>query len=181
MNLEIEAKLKVDSLAPFQNLLQSLCPPPKILTQIDTFFDRPDRSLLHAGSGLRIRRESSPGASSVILCWKGPRSPASALKQRQEIELSTDNYENALAFLSALGFVPVLTVEKQRIQYQLDTCAVCLDEVKDLGVFIEIEGPNESSIASVARKLNLDPDRHIPQSYACLISEKANDAWRTNS
>ena len=173
MTVEIEAKYKVDKdilLSVEQRLKQLNADYLDEFIQKDLFFDRPDRSLLHNDSGLRIRSESSSQQMRVLMCFKGPRQKGD-FKRREEIEFAVENLELARAFLQALGYENILTVSKKRRMWQLDKCLVCLDEVDRLGCFIEIEGPAEQEIAQVTEDLALLTNRHITKSYARMVAE----------
>jgi len=172
MSLEIEAKVKVDNLEPYRQLLSrlgfALC---EEIDQEDQFFDTDDRSLLKSDRGLRIRRQTSPQSSSTILCFKGPRQPG-PFKKREEIELEIDDLQKARRLLELLGYKTIMSVKKKRQTAQIEPCLVCLDEVDQLGSFIEIEGPGEAEITTVLKKLDLDQHPHIPTSYAKMLAEK---------
>ncbi|MHC5103080.1 MAG: hypothetical protein ACYSOQ_06655 [Planctomycetota bacterium] len=58
--------------------------------------------------------------------------------------------------------------------WKLDECEVCLDELPELGCFVEVEGPDEETISSVLRKLSLHNEPHITKSYASMMSKIRN-------
>ena len=174
MPLEIEAKFKVDSHAPFAERLKTLgARHQEWLTQTDQFFDRTDRSLLAKDCGLRLRREKGQRTDRSQICFKGPRDQ-NTFKQREEIEFDVSDGHLARCLLEALGFEATLIVEKKRSLWKLDQCLVCLDEVTELGCFVEIEGADEIQISSVAAKLGLGDHKHIPQSYVKMLALKKN-------
>jgi adenylate cyclase class IV len=47
-----------------------------------------------------------------------------------------------------------------------------LDNLPQLGTFVEIEGPGEKEIEIVQKELELDSLPHIHESYAHLIEKK---------
>lgn len=56
-----------------------------------------------------------------------------------EIKADLDNMEEGLRFFEKLGFKEAFSVNKQRNVYSLDGFEICLDDVEQLGSFIEIE------------------------------------------
>ena len=172
MPVEIEAKFRVESLKPYiERIEQSGGEWIDELVQRDQFFDRADRSLLKADSGLRLRVEKGRKINRTQLCFKGPRQQGQ-YKRREEIEFDVGDGKMATMLLEALGFIKTLVVEKTRRLAQLDSCQVCLDEVNGLGNFIEIEGPSEAEVEQVAIKLALNEHRHITSSYVKMLAEK---------
>ena len=94
------------------------------------------------------------------------------LKKRQEIESEINDASSFYKLLSALGYEQVLVVEKKRRLWQYGNCEVALDQLPDLGDFVEIEGPDEKDIANVQNILGLSESPHISKSYASLLNEK---------
>jgi len=83
--------------------------------------------------------------------------------------------------LTSLGFIPVATVTKRRKYYRLGDFFISLDEVHDLGSFIEIEIPVKNSknyeekvesILKIIEKLGLDRTTTIRESYLEMILAK---------
>ena len=89
--LEIEAKVKVDSLDAVAVRLESLGA--TLLdnsVQRDCYFNDRDKKLASADKSLRIRRQSSVGIEKVILTYKGKRGK-SEFKSRPEYEVQVDD------------------------------------------------------------------------------------------
>src|SRR5688572_30827514 len=106
MAVEIEAKIKVDDLAPTRAKLQEAGA--KFVAdqfEINAIFDTDDRSLLAADKGLRVRlaKDVKTNEQSVTLTFKGPRKHG-PLKSRQENELKADDFDAAVELLEALNF-----------------------------------------------------------------------------
>ncbi len=172
MSIEIEAKIKVDRLDEFPARLEKLAAAFLSQTrQLDTLFDRDDLSLKNAGCSLRLRQEQAPAQTKTILCFKGPRQPGQ-FKNREEIELDVSSPDQAQALLARLGYRPRRQVEKLRQTWRLENCLICLDQVAGLGCFIEVEGPDEPTVARITASLGLDPADHLPLSYAALLAQK---------
>lgn len=172
MNIEVEAKLKVDSLEPVARRLEALgAEHIGRVVQTDCYFDDASDSLKHADSALRIRCESAGERETNILSYKGPREPEK-FKTRKELELAVPDADVAGRLLEALGYQKKLVFQKKRSLWRLAGCEVALDELPLLGFFVEIEGPGEVEIIQVQRRLNLDGLEHIPDSYALLMSRE---------
>jgi len=108
----------------------------------DYYFNAPDRDFAQTDEALRLRRIGS----SNFLTYKGPKQDPKT-KTRTEIEIPlAPNHEPAEAMtqlLQHLGYRPVAVLEKQRRVLQLDrdgfVLEVCLDDVKNVGRFVELE------------------------------------------
>ena len=182
MPTELEAKLKVDDLAPTRRQLQSLG---AVATgsrlEVNALFDTPDQSLTRAGKGLRVRarRNLTDHTEDAILTFKGPLQPGT-FKSREEIETHVENAAAATALLQALGFQPSLTFEKRRESWELARCHVELDEVPHLGFFVEIEGPDETTITAVQLQLGLAGVPPVKSSYIALLLQYLKDHGRAD-
>ena len=172
MCIEIEAKLKVDSLAQVERKLAELGA--KFVAeqvQSDSQLDDASTTLLSTDRSLRLRRQVVRGSARHILTYKGGKED-SDFKRRQEIETEIKDADSMRRLLSELGYEQVLVVDKKRRLWQLDRCEVALDELPLLGCFVEIEGPDEKRIADVQERLGLSDLPHIEKSYAHLIKEQ---------
>ena len=140
------------------------------IDQTDRYLDFPDRSLLASDSGLRVRRVTG---EPDVLTFKGPRQEGTEAKIREELESACSPDGSIDAILDALGMIELVTVHKRREVFAFDTCEVLLDEVDDLGCFVEVEGPTLKAVQSVCAKLQLS-GTPIRAGYAQLLSEKLN-------
>lgn len=172
MGTELELKLRIIDPAPLQRRLRELgARPLHRHLEINTFLDTPAGDLRRGESGLRVRlaRDLDSGQSRVVLTFKGPRQP-SAFKLRPEVEMLAESYDDAVAFLGQLGFAVTLSFEKRRDSWQLGDCEIELDELPQLGRFLEIEGPSEPAIENVQRQLGLEQVPHVQEGYAVLVA-----------
>jgi adenylate cyclase class 2 len=172
MCVEIEAKLKVDSLLEVEEKLTEFGAE-FIAEQLQTdyFFDDAIAALTTTDRCLRLRRQSVDGSERFFLTYKGAKEKSN-FKKRQEIEIEIIEAESTQKLLSALGYEKVLVVEKKRHLWQLGRCAVALDQLPLLGDFVEIEGPNNEEIADVQNSLGLSELPNIKESYAQLTKEE---------
>lgn len=172
MHIEIEAKLKVESLANVARKLRSSGA--EFLgerLQNDTYLDDGRGTMRKTDSALRIRRQFVRGRELVVITFKGPKKKG-RFKRRKEIEFAVGDGDLAESFLEMLGYKKAIVVKKSRREWRMNGCIVALDELPALGSFVEIEGPGEKKIASVQKILGLDDLPHIPKSYANLVKRK---------
>jgi len=172
MCIEIEAKLKVDSLPEIERKLNELGA--EFLaeqSQSDAHFDDANATLTAADRCLRLRRATTGDSERFLLTYKGAKEK-SDFKKREEIEIEIDDADLTQRLLSRLGYEKVFVVEKKRRLWRLGDCEVALDQLPLLGSFVEIEGPDDRRIAEVQRSMGLTSLPHIAKSYAQLIREE---------
>lgn len=174
MNHEIEAKIKVPTLEGFDRKLKGLGAKfMHTVHQTDTYFMDTHKLLHKNDCGLRIRRQVLEDTQTAMITFKGARKQ-SQYKSRPEYETGIDNVEMTEKIFEALGYHKCLAVRKQRSLWRLDGCDICLDELPELGCFVEVEGAAEHSIEAVLRKLGLENQPHISESYAHMTEQKNN-------
>jgi adenylate cyclase class 2 len=182
--LETELKLRIPATGPFRSLLEALgfheVTPSQ--PEISVLWDR-NGELRAAGSALRTRVY----AGQTRLTWKGPKVPDAVLKIRPELETGVEGLEPLEAILGALGFEPVMRMEKRRAVWKREDRAgaashrtesgpegvaqdgprveleACLDETP-FGCYLELEG-EPLAIRAAMEGLGLAPDRAEPRSY----------------
>jgi adenylate cyclase class 2 len=169
---EIEAKLKVDSLGPIEEKLRALGGSfAGQRFQCDCYFDDSESRMIKSDTCLRLRYQKADNGQEVFVTFKGPKE-AGRYKSRREIEFEVGDAEAAEKLFLELGYAKSEVVEKIRRLWQLGGCQIGLDDVKGLGSFVEIEGPDEQIIAEVQEQMGLADSRHVKKSYAALIREK---------
>ena len=171
MDIEIEAKLKVDSL---QNVEQRLKQGGGEFVaqqmQKDFYFDDTVCSFASSDKALRLRQQTESSRQKVFLTYKGPKEKDN-YKKRREIEVEVGNFDLTEQLLLALGYKRAVVVEKEREVWIVSDCKVALDKLGQLGTFVEIEGDSDSSISKVQRDIGLENLPHITKTYAELIRE----------
>lgn len=172
MSMEIESKLKVDCLDEIRARLDLVGGEfVGELVQRDTFFTDAGGAIVNSDRGLRIRRERCKGEEKIFLTYKGPRQKT-RFKSREEVEVGVDSFEALEQILLALGLEETIVVEKNRSLWTLKNCDVCLDQLAELGSYVEIEGQSEKDICVAMEELGLLDMPHVESSYARLIKEK---------
>jgi adenylate cyclase, class 2 len=142
--------------------------------EADHYLNAPDRDFARTDEAFRLRRIGGRN----ILTYKGPRHDATS-KTRTEIELPCPPGDAAaegfLNLFQALGYRPTAVVRKHRRIYEWprDGFAVhaCLDDVEQVGRFVELEivvddsqlAPARQTVLRIAEELNLGPTE--PRSY----------------
>jgi adenylate cyclase class 2 len=175
MDIEIEAKLKVDSLEEVEHrLIEAGAEFEQEQLQTDYHLDDANRTLQKTDCCLRLRRQIVNKSERFFLTYKGAKEESS-FKKRQEIEIEIANGRSIQELFSALGYEKVLTVEKKRLTWHLGNCVVALDQLPLIGSFVEIEGPDEQKIADVQSSLGLSHLPHIRKSYVALIMARLRE------
>jgi adenylate cyclase class 2 len=158
--LETELKLRIPATGPYRQLLEAIgfheVTPSQ--AEISVLWDR-NGELRQAGSALRTR--SYAGQSR--LTWKGPKVPDPILKIRPEHETGITDGASLEAILRALGYEPVMRMEKVRAVWERAELEACLDETP-FGCYLELEGEPQA-IRVAMEGLGLAPDRAEPRSY----------------
>ena len=128
-------------------------------------FDTPDGDLTRTYQVLRLRQDTE-----ARLTYKGPGRIQDGVRVRQEIEFTASDFNAARALMEALGYRVSMMYEKYRTTYELDGVLVTLDEMP-YGDFTEIEGSDTEGILAVNRRLGLDWEARVPDSYSTLFEK----------
>lgn len=165
--LETELKLRIPATAPYRSLLEALgfreITPSQ--PEISVLWDH-SRELGSGGCALRTRTY----AGQTRLTWKGPKIPHALLKIRPEHETGIEDGEALEAILRALGFEPVMSMQKVRAVWQRAEVEACLDETP-FGCYLELEGEPQA-IRIAMEGLGLAPDRAEHRSYPELYQNE---------
>ncbi len=148
------------------------------VTQRDHYYNHPSRDFSQTDEALRIRfikKHENREKENYVLTYKSKKLEGLFGKARKEYEVSIKEPLKLKEMLTALGFIEVKVVEKDRYKYNLSETLVCLDNVKGLGWFVEIERMvniedpygYENQIMDVAKTLGLEG--HIRKSYLELL------------
>jgi adenylate cyclase class 2 len=162
---EIEVKFYLSGLPALKTRLEAQggrLSSPRVLEK-NLRFDTPGGDLAREMRVLRLRLDSR-----ARMTYKGPGSLEGGARLRQELEFTVSSFETARALLEALGFQVAVMYEKYRTTYELGAVEVTLDEMP-YGDFAEIEGPDGATIQEAARRLGLDWETRILDSYIVLF------------
>lgn len=169
--IEIEVKAYAKNLEQVENKIKKLNA--KFIESIsekDIYFSHPLKNFGKSDEALRVRI-----ADKTFLTYKGKKLDRET-KTREEFEVKVSNAETMIEILKRLEFKLVRVVEKQRKIYSLNNFKICLDKVKNLGSFVEIEAKEKNiekgkkDIFKLMKKLNLKKTERM--SYLELLIEK---------
>lgn len=166
--VEIEVKFRVENSQSLEEKLRSLsfhAVTPRTFER-NTLYDAPDRKLRSRQGILRIRKY---GDRWVLThkCLPPDHDPNARHKRRIETETEIADGDALGAIFVQLGYVPVFVYEKWRAEYA-DAVGHCVLDETPIGVFAELEGPEEW-IDSVSARLGLDPSALMTLSYGRLF------------
>ena len=139
--------------------------------ETNRLFDRPDGSLRAAGCGLRVRSVAvlDGNGPSATLTYKGSRMTG-PFKRRDEEEVAVSDPRAMTRILLSLGYEERVVFEKRRESWLVPPCRVELDELPELGWFVEVEGPNEAAIRAALASMGLAESEHLDQSYVSMVA-----------
>jgi len=185
--LEIENKYRATDWDQLQAQLRQLGATADAPRQeSDSYYNAPDRDFARTDEVLRIRRIGSK----QYLTYKGPKLDRQ-VKARTELEVPLADLNDVSApgpgieaLLQHLGYRPVAVVQKERTIYHL-TCGgrafeICLDDVEQLGRYVEIEtlaseaelDAARAGVLALAAELGLNQIE--PHSYLRLCLARAS-------
>ncbi|MCP4479199.1 MAG: class IV adenylate cyclase [Planctomycetaceae bacterium] len=156
--IEVELKFPVASLEEIRSHLQSLGAISEgVSVQADEYFNDPKRNYAKLDIAVRIRQSDDE----FWLTFKGPNLDPAA-KIRKEIEMPLNDAlaaEQMRGVLAGMGLVSVAKVMKRREEFvgcdDLSSVHFCLDEVTEVGGFVELELVVESQEGVESAKLKL--------------------------
>jgi adenylate cyclase class 2 len=150
--LEIELKVRVDSLDPVRRKLQQLnakfC---GRRYEHDVYYNAPHRDFSKTDEALRVRYADG----NAVVTYKGAKIKDFGLKAREELNTVIESGEVIGEILTRLGFVRSAEVNKWRETYRLSKASIALDEVEHLGTFVEIEVLADTDTATATTKIDL--------------------------
>ena len=146
---EVEVKLPLSDVKAIESVLIDLgAKRTNSETQVDIYLDHPCKSFGKTDEALRLRSSVNVIIDStddhnithtpIEMTYKGPKIDATT-KTRVELSIGVDDLEVAKALLLNLGFKNVGTITKKRISYNHEGTIVTIDDVEDVGMFLELE------------------------------------------
>jgi adenylate cyclase class 2 len=139
-NIEIEVRFPLKNADAMLALLNRDAEKKYESRQIDIYYNAPHRDFFANAPSVDewLRLRDSDGKYSVNFKSFFPKG-AKKSTHCDEFESKIENFEAMRKMLAALDFKPVITVDKKRVAFSYRNTEIAIDEVADLGTFIEIE------------------------------------------
>jgi adenylate cyclase class 2 len=137
----------------------------------DIYYRHPTRDFAKTDEAIRVRTVNGKR----VLTYKGPKVDKVS-KTREEIEVEVQG--DMPKVLEKLGFSPVTEVAKVRRVYKKGDIEVCLDDVRDVGTYVEVECRStdlevtRSRVMDVVKALGLKDKDLERNSYLQLLLAK---------
>jgi len=169
--LEVEVKLPADDLDSLRGLLRlaGARPVTPVHFESNDLYDRGDGQIAGGGCTLRLRRTDHAST----LTFKGPARFEGGTKIREEQETAVADPDSLERILTGVGLERRFRYEKRREEWELEDCAIALDETP-IGNFVEVEG-DPSAIRRALQRLGLDFSEAIPYTYADLYRRRRRE------
>ena len=186
-SIEVEVKIPIENRKSVEEALHRIgAQQMNSETQVDAYFDHPARAFQETDEALRLRSRhpEAEGAQKdntlptpYELTYKGPKLESRS-KSRVEHSVLISNIDSAWLILESLGFKHVATISKRRVFYTVDSITVSIDDVEDVGLFLELErivtsrsnmNPALDMIFNLIERLGLDSKSSIRTSYLELF------------
>lgn len=139
--IEVEIKIKIKDANVIGKNLQKLgFSTGDFVKESDLYFDKQDHQIKNSDSALRIRssKNITLNQNTYFLTYKGPKLDQVS-NTRKEVEIQIEDAEKCKEILNSLGYSLVYPVIKTRQYFHLDKITACLDQVENLGTFLEME------------------------------------------
>lgn len=158
MNIEVEIKVKVDDLTEIREKVAKIGKLVKAIKQIDEYYTPLHRDFFaqkpHPTEYLRIR--TNPDKVVLEYDVSINKREDGDYDYAEEYETEISNPEELRKILNFLDFKKAVTIKKNREYWQCGGIEVALDEVKDLGSFIEAEAKGDFKGDKEAKKACID-------------------------
>jgi adenylate cyclase class 2 len=179
--MEIEVKAKVGDLAQIKKKLIELGAEfTNSEQQDDSYFKPKGREMEDQGPGsfiVRIRK----GSAKSFLTLKEMSEETGVWPEH---ETAVDNPGQAREILLKMGYSHLFDINKKREKAMLDGVELCLDDVKQLGKYLEaaIEAETKvgakQKIMALLQKIGINEIQIEPKGYARIISENMGIKFR---
>ena len=175
--LEVELKVKVQSLEPVRRqLLEKGAVCSGRIHEHDIYYNAPHRDFGVTDEAVRVRYTNDH----AVVTYKGAKIKKFGLKAREELNTAVESGEVFETMLNRLGFTKTTEVNKWRENYRFSDAAISLDEVDELGPFVEIEimAEDENSNAAVliqriAKEIGVSGEPILASYLELLLSKRS--------
>lgn len=139
--IEVEIKVSAKNKEKIEEkLLQKGFWKGDLLKESDFYFDNESGNIRKNDKALRIRscENLTTNSAENFMTFKGPKIDAISMT-RQELEMKIGNTEIGEEILKSLGYTLIYPVIKLRQYFYFEDVTACLDQVENLGDFLELE------------------------------------------
>ncbi|PKL70507.1 MAG: class IV adenylate cyclase [Methanomicrobiales archaeon HGW-Methanomicrobiales-1] len=175
--LEVELKVRVSSLEPVRKLLLekgAVCS--GRIHEHDIYYNAPHRDFGQTDEAVRVRYTNNH----AVVTYKGAKIKKFGLKAREELNTAVESGEVFETMLDRLGFTKTTEVNKWRENYKFSGSAISLDEVDELGTFVEIEIMAEDEntnaavlIEKIAKEIGVSGEPLLASYLELLLSKRS--------
>ncbi len=173
--MEVELKARVKDLDSMRKRLESLGVSfGNTVEQKDVYFKPRGFDEKPEGTGSWIVRIRTSGNKKTLTL----KALTEMLGVWKEYETAIDNDEQARRILEAMGVINVFTINKKRTYGRLDDFEVLLDDVKELGKFLEVALESDEKentrnrILGFMKNLGIEDKDIEKRGYGEIIGEK---------
>lgn len=162
--IEVEIRILLEDAKAIETILKNKFPIIKQKHQVDEYFSHPTRNF-YANAALheylRIRQDSG----SCSLDYHIAHITKGKKMHTEEFEVKVEDAQKLREILLNLGFKPLVVVDKDRKIFDCTDFEACLDSIKDLGNFLEIEAKRDFGGIEKTRQECIDFLKNIGIDY----------------
>ncbi|MFA4850443.1 MAG: class IV adenylate cyclase [Methanoregula sp.] len=175
--LEVELKVKVPSLEPIRKkLVEKGAECKGRIHEHDIYYNAPHRDFGVTDEAVRVRYTNNH----AVVTYKGAKIKKFGLKAREELNTAVESGEVFETMLNRLGFTKTTEVNKWRENFRYANAAISLDEVNELGTFVEIEiiaddenSHAEALIEIIAKEIGVSGEPILASYLELLLSKRS--------
>lgn len=192
MSIEVEIKVKIQNRKQVMDSLKKIgFMENRCVVETDIYYTSTHHDFAALGEALRIRTVKDPESpkETSVITYKGAKLDQVSMT-RQELETEVGDGETVRKILEHIGFCPVSPVEKKRLYLNKDNMTACLDNVKGLGDYLELEILTDTEekrtealkqIEDVLEALGYSMEDTTRTSYLSMLMKKEKDGKDTQS
>lgn len=184
--IEVEVKLPIPDPEGVKNrILEAGFKEQRFIEERDTYFDNARGDIRANGEALRVRetKDCRTGKKQAQINYKGKKLDTQTMTRR-ELETGVEDGAVCREILQAIGYSPAEPeVIKVRTMLQKDSVTACLDNVRGLGDFLELEILVEreekkdaalGQIKDILNSLGYQVSDSVQTSYLSMLQRKAD-------